>query len=431
MIRGIILLAVFCSLSPRAFAAEPASAALARLSSPDEEVRSAACLSLAGAGESAVSSLSPLLKDSSMLVRHSAAYALSRIGGPSAEKIFRAGLSASSYDIRRVSALGLGMMGQREIREAVAPLLQDKNWEVRWAAAFALGKGGDRRAIPLLAPVARSDPYQDKASGGFPVRAAAREALGRLNGAIGWETDPEQALSRAAAAKKPAFLYFRRSGSPLCQTFEKESLMDDKVVDALQRCVPVWLDHASVRPAFDRWSVDEVPVVIILSPDGKEEARVKGGLPPEDLLGKILGTVEKDRIASRLEYRLEQSPRDWEAAWQLAALYLDQEQWGKAKERAGRIISGDPDNSSSLLDNALFARAYIIGRLGDYAASLGEFAALLDRYPAFGERSQALYCAGLSALKLGKKEAAAGYFRTLKMEYPGTPLAAAAAKIAP
>jgi tetratricopeptide (TPR) repeat protein len=409
--------------------AEADPAALARLSSPDEEVRSDACLSLAGAGETAVSSLSPLLKDTSMLVRHSAAYALSRIGGTAVEKIFRDGLSSASYDIRRVSAIGLGMMGQRGVREAVAPLLEDKNWEVRWAAAFALGKGGDRRAAAMLAPLARSDPYQDQASGGYPVRVAAQEALGRLNGNIGWETDPEPALARAETEKKPAFLYFRRSGSPLCQAFEKESLMDEKIIDVLQRCAPVWIDYGSARPAFDRWSVSEVPVCILLAPDGKEEARVKGGLPPEDLLGKILRTVEKDRIASRLEYRLEKSPRDWEAAWQLAALYLDQEQWGKARERAGRIISGDPDNLSSLLDNALFARAYIAGRLGDYQSSLAEFAALLQRYPAFGERSQALYCAGLSALKLGKKAAAGGYFQTLKKAYPGTPLAAAAEKI--
>ena len=48
-----------------------------------------------------------------------------------------------------------------------------------------------------------------------------------------------------------------------------------------------------------------------------------------------------------------------------------------------------------------------------------------------GERAQAVYCAGLSALKLGKREEAEEYFRTLKKEYPGTPLAAAAAKIMP
>lgn len=406
-------------------------ALLARLSSPDEEARSDACLSLAGAGEGAIGALSPLLKDPSMLVRHSAAYAISRIGGPEAEKIFREGLSASSYDLRRVSALGLGMMGKRGIREAIAPLLEDKNWEVRWAAAYALGRGGDRQAVPLLAPLARADPYRDKASGNYPVRAAAREALGRLNGVIGWETDLEKGLAAASAAGKPAFLYFRRSGSPLCQSFEKGALLDEKVIDALQRCVAVWLDAGSAAPAFARWSVGEVPVVVILSPAGREESRVKGGLPPEELLGAILNAVEKDRVASRLEARLEKAPRDWESAWQLAALYLDQEQWGKAKEMAGRIIAGDPDNLSTLLDNALFARAYIVGRLGDYAASLSEFAALLGRYPAFGERAQAVYCAGLSACKLGKREEAAEYFRTLKKEYPGTPLAAAAAKIMP
>ena len=312
MTTNIATLALALLLVASAGAA-PDPALISRLSSPDEEARSDACLSLAGAGEGAIGALSPLLKDPSMLVRHSAAYAISRIGGPEAEKIFREGLSASSYDLRRVSALGLGMMGKRGIREAVAPLLEDKNWEVRWAAAYALGRGGDRQAVPLLAPVARSDPYRDKASGNYPVRSAAREALGRLNGVIGWETDLEKGLAAASAAGKPAFLYFRRSGSPLCQSFEKGALLDEKVIDALQRCVAVWLD-AAAAPAFARWSVGEVPVVVILSPAGREESRVKGGLPPEELLGAILNAVEKDRVASRLESRLEKAPRDWESA---------------------------------------------------------------------------------------------------------------------
>ncbi|MCX6348801.1 MAG: tetratricopeptide repeat protein [Candidatus Aureabacteria bacterium] len=329
-----------------------------------------------------------------------------------------------------MSALGLGMMGQRGALEAIAPLLEDKNWEVRWAAAFALGRGGDRRAVSLLAPVARSDPYRDKAGENYPVRTAAREAMGRLNAVIGWETGLASALKRAESERKPLFLYFRRSGSALCKVFESKALTDEKIIDCLQRCIPVWLDYSASREPFDRYSVARVPVLILLSSNGKEEARVEGGISPEDLLGKLLKSVEKDRIASRLESRLEKSPSDRESAWQLAELYLDEGQWEKAEARAGLIIAGDPDNSSSLLDNALFARAYIAGRLGDYDTSLKEFEALLDRYPSFGERSQALYCAGLSALKLGKKEEAAKYFQMLKKEYPGTDLAAAAGKIA-
>jgi tetratricopeptide (TPR) repeat protein len=322
------------------------------------------------------------------------------------------------------------MMGQRGALEAIAPLLEDKNWEVRWAAAFALGRGGDRRAVSLLAPVARSDPYRDQAGGNYPVRTAAREAMGRLNALIGWETGLAPARKRAESERKPLFLYFRRSGSALCKEFEEKAFTDEKIVDALQRCVPVWLDYSASREPFDRYSVARVPVLILLSPNGKEEAKVEGGISPEDLLGTILKSVEKDRIASRLESRLEKSPGDRESAWQLAELYLNEGQWEKAEARAGLIIAGDPDNSSSLLDNALFARAYIAGRLGDYGTSLKEFEALLDRYPSFGERSQALYCAGLSALKLGKKEDAAKYFQMLKKEYPGTDLAAAAEKIA-
>ncbi len=398
-------------MATAAFAAEEADIKEA-LRSDDPEVRSDACLSLSGEGEAAVPLLVPLLRDDSMLVRHCAAYALSRIGGEEVARTFREGLKSKSYDVRRVSALGLGMIGRAGTLEAVSPLLADKNWEVRWSAAFALGRSNDRRALPLLGPVAESDGYYDKVAGTYPVRETAASAIGRLNGVIGWSREP------AAAEGKPSLLYFRKSGSPLCAKFEKLVFGEEKVVDAAQRFSPVWLDHMVAPILFSRYGVTKVPAIVFLSPAGVEVGRVDGTIAPSDLQARMLGVVEKEKSVPRLRSRLAQDPRDFEAAWQLAELFMDEGVWDKALQNLDLIIKGDPFNRSSLLDNALFARAYIKGKQGDFEGSRREFKELVDRFPAFGDRAQALYCWGLSCLKAGKVEEGKGAFRKLAKEYP-------------
>ncbi len=73
-------------------AAEDISKFKEALNSADAEVRSDACLALIAEGKKAIPLLAPCLRDRSMLVRHCAAYALFRIGGPRVEEIFEAGL---------------------------------------------------------------------------------------------------------------------------------------------------------------------------------------------------------------------------------------------------------------------------------------------------------------------------------------------------
>ena len=104
------------SICAAAGAGEQIDTLKTELQSPDAEVRSDACLSLAAEGAAAIGLLAPRLQDRSMLVRHCAAYALSRIGGPTVENIFRQGLVSSSDHVRRISAIGLGMMGKADLR---------------------------------------------------------------------------------------------------------------------------------------------------------------------------------------------------------------------------------------------------------------------------------------------------------------------------
>lgn len=398
------------------------------LKSSDPEIRFQAALDLAGEGEEAVELLTPLLGDPSFLVRHSAAYALARIGGPEVEKIFQAGLASSSDDRRRVSVLGLGMIGRAD-RAAIAPLLEDSNWEVRWAAAYVLGRAGDRRDLPRLGRLAETDPYRDPASGDYPVREAAEKAIRRLNSIVGWRTDPEQARVEARRTGRPLFLYFRSGGSDLCRKFEREILTEEKIIDAARRMVPVWLDHPDSPDEFSRYRVTRVPTIIVSDPGGSRIERIEGTVLPESLLDRMLALLETERSAPRLRARLKESPGDLEAAWQLSAIYLERGMWEGALQLLNRIIEDDPHNLSSLLDNALFARAYIEGRRGNYLRSGREIESLLDRFPVFGDRAEALYCGGLAYLRAGEPDRGREMLDQLVREYPRGPLAETAGDI--
>ncbi len=398
------------------------------LESSDQEIRSRAALDLAGEGEEAVELLTPLLGDPSLLVRHSAAYSLARIGGPEVEEIFRAGLSSSSADRRRVSVLGLGMIGRAD-RNVIAPLVEDSNWEVRWSAAYVLGRAGDRRDLPRLNRLAEADPYRDPASGEYPVREAAEKSIRRLESIIGWQTDREAAGERARRTGRPLFLYFRGGGSDLCRQFEREIFTEEKIIDAAQRMIPVWLDHSAAPEDFTRYRVTRVPSIVISSPDGVRRERIEGTVPPEDLLERMLAFLEPERSAPRLRSRLRESPGDLETAWQLSSIYLERGQWDGAVRLLDRIIAEDPHNLSSLLDNALFARAYIEGRRGNYLRSAREIESLLERFPVFGDRAEALYCGGLAYLRAGNPGRAGELLDQLVREYPRGPLAETAGDI--
>ena len=416
-----------------AFSQAPAAGAVSgtvreELQSSDPEIRSDAALALAGEGEGAVGLLAPLLKDPSLLVRHSAAYALARIGGPEVEKLFRAGLSSSSDDRRRISILGLGMLGRAD-REAILPRLSDRNWEVRWSAAYVLGRTGDRRDLVVLGKLARSDPYRDPASGDYPVREAAEKSIRRLNSSIGWRTDFAAAREYSLRSGRPLLLYFRSSASDVCREFECSVFTDEKIIDAAQRMTPVWLDHAAEPEVFSRYRVNRVPAIVISSPDGSRTDRMEGTLLPETLLDRMLAFLETEKSAIRLRSRLQESPGDLETAWQLAALYLEGGMWDGARQMLEMVIARDPDNLSGLLDNALFARAYLAGKQGDFVRSAREIDALLARFPVFGDRAEALYCGGLARLRSGDSVRGRELLERLGKEYPGTSLAAAAGDI--
>ena len=116
-----------------------------------------------------------------------------------------------------------------------------------------------------------------------------------------------------------------------------------------------------------------MPAILFLGSDGSRLGGIDGTAGAEALLNRMLDLLEQEKSVPRLRARLKSSPYDLETAWQLAGCYMEEEQWENARPLLETIIKSDPDNKSTLLDNALFARAYIQGKRGNYDRACREF----------------------------------------------------------
>ncbi len=193
--------------------------------------------------------------------------------------------------------------------------------------------------------------------------------------------------------------------------------------------IPVWADYRENPNTFSSLGVERAPAWVCLSPGGKVISREAGALTPARVQETVLGALELGTSPSRLRERLASDPRDLLAAWMLAGLHLEEGQTAEAERMAREIARADPDNVSSLLDNAVFVLAYIRGQRGDYAGSARDLREMLKTFAFCGERARALYCLGLAELRSGNPDAAREALALVARDYPGTKLAEAAETI--
>ncbi|HVF49902.1 MAG TPA: HEAT repeat domain-containing protein [Pyrinomonadaceae bacterium] len=115
------------------------------------------------------------LRDSSAIVRATAARAVLSLPATEAQALLRPLLQDKDEFVRRETAYALGAI---KVRAAVGPLVivlaRDKSAAVRGAAAVALGQIGSREAVPALISVLANE------RAGDDVRREAARALGLI-----------------------------------------------------------------------------------------------------------------------------------------------------------------------------------------------------------------------------------------------------------
>ena len=181
----------------------------------------------------------PALRDSSEIVRATAAFSVIFLPLDEAFKVLSPLLSDKKEIVRRETAYALG-----KVRNplAVNPLLQvfqkDKNAEVRNAAIVALGEIGDVSAIDALTRILQKKPKNDDEADDFLRRSAAR-SVGQIaqiiqTGKVKVLTPRNFLPEESKEIEKPnfpklaeQFFVFRQAILVLIQTLQSPNETDD------------------------------------------------------------------------------------------------------------------------------------------------------------------------------------------------------------
>ena len=107
-----------------------------------------------------------------------------------------------------------------------------------------------------------------------------------------WKTDLQVALAEARKAGKPVLVNFTASGSPSCQTMDRDVWSDPKLQKLAPGFVSVRLDAdlATTPPIAEHYGVTTIPHILILDGQGAvlKEGSVMGR---EDMLRFMQGAL--------------------------------------------------------------------------------------------------------------------------------------------
>ena len=106
----------------------------------------------------------------------------------------------------------------------------------------------------------------------------------------GWQHDFSKAKAIAVKQKKPILAFISASWCPPCQVMIKNVYPQAKVIKALDKMVPVYIDYDKQPDLGDRFEVKFFPTFIILDPQEKELGRFTGGYDADGFL-KAIGDI--------------------------------------------------------------------------------------------------------------------------------------------
>lgn len=416
--KNTIIVLIFIILSS-ACRAEIPKEVLSKINSNNADERMDACLLLGGLGNpEAIPLLKGELKDTSMLVRHSAANALARIGGDEVNNIFKEMISSSNSEKKRIGLAGLAMTGDPGSIELVQKQLDDPDWQVRWSAIYALGQWGYRPAIPKLTEIAQNDQHKDNTTGEYPIRKMAEEVAKKIKCSIEWYRSLNDARILSEKLQKPIWIYWMITENLLCDKMEEVILFSPEISDISQNFVCVRLDAQKDPGPVSQYDVNAVPSIIILDKSGNEVDRLTGLISRDGLISRLKKVLENKGTPKEWKEFLAKNPEDIESSWFLAEWYLDNNKAKDAIPLLESIIKHDPKNKSGYTDNAIFVLGFSLGSIGEYKKSISFLERLRKEYPNFKDMDKALYCLGLDYLSVNKKALAKNVFMELIGIYP-------------
>lgn len=426
LIMATLLIALMCNK----LHAEISADVLTRLNSVNVEDRLDACIVLGQIGnEEAIPYLEPRLRDKSMLIRHSAANTLAKIGGDKAKDIFQKMVTQGGVEAKRVGLAGLAMTGDPESMQLVVKQLDNQNWQVRWSAVYALGERGYEPALKKVSEIVKNDPYKDSNSGDYPVRVQAEIAVQKINCFIEWYDNLEDAWLLTEELQKPILIYWTVAGDRWCRQLEEDVFFSPGTADICQQFICLKVEVTDNSVLVTQYDINGAPSITVIDQEGQEIERILGLVSQKELTSRLEKVIKGKGTPKQWQKAVKDDPGDVVSYWYLAEWYLDNGRVGKAVPLLRNIIKYDNKNQSGYTDNAMFVLGYCLGGQGKYQPAIELLECLIKDYPHFKDIDKAMYCLGLDYLGIGQTEKAKKEFAEIMAGYPDSKVIGAVNKI--
>ena len=116
-----------------------------------------------------------------------------------------------------------------------------------------------------------------------PLKAGASAATGE----IAWLDSYEKAVKLAKEQQKPLMVDVMADWCAICKRMDAEVYTRADVAASAARFVPVKVD-GDKRPELKKeFGVSGYPTLVLLTPDGREVGRVRGGVPYQLLISAL------------------------------------------------------------------------------------------------------------------------------------------------
>ncbi len=128
-----------------------------------------------------------------------------------------------------------------------------------------------------------------------PAGSAVPAVVSHNTREIDWETDWDGAFKRARGEKKFVVVDFYADWCVWCRRLDTTTYRNPEVVKFMsENVIPVKMD-VEARPGkalANKYGVDGLPTIVILSPEGEEIGRIPGYLRADDFLATVRKYVE-------------------------------------------------------------------------------------------------------------------------------------------
>ncbi|KAF0240914.1 MAG: thiol-disulfide interchange like [Planctomycetota bacterium] len=242
--------------------------------------------------------------------------------------------------------------------------------------------------------------------------------------AVSWENlTLDEAMKKAALTNKPLLVEITAGWCPFCKKFEEGPLSDERVGAALKDWLAVQVDADQHPELVERYSVDDLPMIALLSPRGSLAGGFGNNLEPLGidprtttdafLKALVAGKDNAPKIDEEETRRLTE-PKDAAKMEALARWFWDKKRWKEAEKWAREAILADAKRGDGMEPFVVWSMM----SFGQYDEALKEADTYLAAHADSTAAAQLTFYRGMAFLRQKMDDKARAVFADVQKKWP-------------